>query len=211
MDTASQSFGRRLRLGRERQGISLDAIADSTKINRSLLADLERGDLSKWPPGIYRRAFVREYAGAIGLEADAVVAESLELFPEEGSPAGALSSAAKQSGELRLTLAEDPNEASLGALRRVLIAVAELSAVVALAWLLASLTEWSFWKVCSAIALSYYSVTAACSTRVPALRWAADRSLASASQQRDDMPTGSELIQLVLRKNAVRGADERTA
>ena len=49
MNTASLSFGRRLRLSRERLGISLEAIAASTKINRSLLADLERDDVSKWP------------------------------------------------------------------------------------------------------------------------------------------------------------------
>ena len=40
MNTASLSFGRRLRSGRERLGISLEAIAASTKISRSLLADL---------------------------------------------------------------------------------------------------------------------------------------------------------------------------
>ena len=85
MNTASLSFGRRLRSGRERLGISLEAIAASTKINRSLLADLERGDVSKWPGGIYRRAFVREYAAAIGLPAEEVLAEFSELFPEEGT------------------------------------------------------------------------------------------------------------------------------
>ena len=87
MNTASLSFGWRLRLSRERLGISLEAIAASTKINKSLLADLERDDVSKWPGGIYRRAFVREYAAAIGLPAEEVVAEFNELFPEEGTPA----------------------------------------------------------------------------------------------------------------------------
>ena len=81
MNTVSLSFGQRLRLSRERLGISLEAIAASTKINRSLFAELERDDVSKWPGGIYRRAFVREYAAAIGLPAEAVVAEFNELFP----------------------------------------------------------------------------------------------------------------------------------
>ncbi len=69
MNTALQSFGQRLRLARERLGIPIETIAESTKIKRSLFADLERGDLSKWPSGIYRRAFVREYAAMIGLPA----------------------------------------------------------------------------------------------------------------------------------------------
>ena len=33
-------------------------------------------------PGIFRRAFVRDYARAIGLEPDIVVREFLELFPD---------------------------------------------------------------------------------------------------------------------------------
>ena len=66
MDTAFDSFGRRLRSERERRGIVLESIAASTKIKASLLADLERGDLSNWPRGIFRRAFVREYAASVG-------------------------------------------------------------------------------------------------------------------------------------------------
>ena len=45
-------------------------------------ADRERDDVSKWPQGNYRRAFVREYAAAIALSAEVVVAEFLELFPD---------------------------------------------------------------------------------------------------------------------------------
>ena len=126
MNPASQSFGRRLRLERERLGISLEAIAASTKIKRSLLADLERDNVSKWPQGIYRRAFVREYAAAIGLPADAVVTEFLELFPEEGTPAGARSLRTESSNGLRLTLAENRNRELIGRVRRLLVATGEL-------------------------------------------------------------------------------------
>ena len=126
MNTGSQNFGRRLRLERERLGISLEAIAASTKISRSLFADLEQDDVSKWPPGIYRRAFVREYAAAIGLPAEAVVAEFLELFPEEGTPPGARSLSAEPSNELRLTLVEDRDQALMGIAQRLLVATVEL-------------------------------------------------------------------------------------
>jgi cytoskeletal protein RodZ len=43
------AFGRRLRDERERQGVTLEAIASTTKINASFLAALERGDVSAWP------------------------------------------------------------------------------------------------------------------------------------------------------------------
>jgi transcriptional regulator with XRE-family HTH domain len=75
-------FGARLRQHRERQGISLAAIAEQTKIKSSLLDGLERGDLSQWPAGLFRRAYVRSYANAIGMDPDAVVREFLNVHPE---------------------------------------------------------------------------------------------------------------------------------
>jgi hypothetical protein len=77
-----ESFGARLRVQRERQLVTLAAIAEQTKIKLSLLEGLERDDLSHWPEGIFRRAFVRGYARAIGLEPDVVVREFLELYPD---------------------------------------------------------------------------------------------------------------------------------
>jgi transcriptional regulator with XRE-family HTH domain len=80
-------FGVRLRRQRERRGVSLQHIAHDTKINSSLLADLERGDLSRWPAGIFGRAFVRSYAEAIGLEPREVLTEFVRLVPaNEGLP-----------------------------------------------------------------------------------------------------------------------------
>ena len=76
------SFGARLRERREQQQISLGTIAEQTKIKLSLLEALERGDVSHWPSGIFRRAFIRAYAHAIGLEPDVVVREFLELYPD---------------------------------------------------------------------------------------------------------------------------------
>jgi transcriptional regulator with XRE-family HTH domain len=77
-----ESFGARLRQRRERQQISLATISEQTKIKLSLLEALERDDVSSWPSGIFRRAFIRTYAQAIGLNADEAVREFLELYPD---------------------------------------------------------------------------------------------------------------------------------
>jgi len=77
-----ESFGARLRERRERQHVALATIAEQTKIKLSLLEALERDDVSHWPTGIFRRAFIRAYAHAIGLEPDVVVREFLELYPD---------------------------------------------------------------------------------------------------------------------------------
>jgi transcriptional regulator with XRE-family HTH domain len=77
-----KSFSARLRQRREQQQISLSTIAEQTKIKLSLLEALERGDVTHWPSGIFRRAFIRAYAHAIGLEPNVVVREFLEIYPD---------------------------------------------------------------------------------------------------------------------------------
>jgi transcriptional regulator with XRE-family HTH domain len=88
-----ESFGARLREERERHQITLTSIAEQTKIKLSLLEALERDDVSRWPAGIFRRAFVRAYAHAIGLEPDVVVREFLELHPDPIEEVATLSAA----------------------------------------------------------------------------------------------------------------------
>jgi transcriptional regulator with XRE-family HTH domain len=78
----SETFGARLRQRREGQEIALVTIAEQTKIKLSLLEALERDDVSHWPSGIFRRAFIRAYAHAIGLNPDVVVREFLEIYPD---------------------------------------------------------------------------------------------------------------------------------
>jgi hypothetical protein len=63
-----ETLGARLRQRREERGIALATIAQQTKIKESLLEGLEKDDLSQWPSKLYRRAFVRAYAQAIGLD-----------------------------------------------------------------------------------------------------------------------------------------------
>ena len=75
------TFGPRLRAERERRGISIETIASVTKVGGDLWDGLERNDFSRWPSGIFARAFVRDYARAIGLDADEVVDEFCRLFP----------------------------------------------------------------------------------------------------------------------------------
>jgi transcriptional regulator with XRE-family HTH domain len=77
-----EDFGERLRQERERRQISLESIAATSKVSVVHFRGLERGDLSKWPSGIFRRSFVKAYASAIGLDPDAVVREFLELYPD---------------------------------------------------------------------------------------------------------------------------------
>src|SRR5687767_6604500 len=82
------TFGGRLRHERERRKITIASIAENTKILGALLEGLENDDVSRWPTGFYRRAFIRAYATAVGLDAEAVVREFNERYPDpEATPA----------------------------------------------------------------------------------------------------------------------------
>ncbi len=76
------SFGPNLRRLRLQRGVSLEALAHSTKVSVALWEGLERNDLSRWPTGIYARGYVREYAYAIGEDAESVVDEFCRWFPQ---------------------------------------------------------------------------------------------------------------------------------
>jgi cytoskeleton protein RodZ len=73
-------FGGKLRLARERRGLSLRQIAASTKIPIAALEALERNDMSKLPGGIFSKAFVRSYALEVGLDPDETSREFLDRF-----------------------------------------------------------------------------------------------------------------------------------
>jgi transcriptional regulator with XRE-family HTH domain len=79
---SEETFGARLRRERERRHIALSSISANTKISVAYFEALERNDLSRWPAGIFRRAFIRAYAAGIGLDPDAITKEFLERFPD---------------------------------------------------------------------------------------------------------------------------------
>jgi hypothetical protein len=116
--TTAVSLCARLRSERERRQILLSSISANTKISAGLFEALERGDVSRWPSGIFRRSFIRAYAGAIGLDPDAIAREFLEQFPDPldpppvsatpaAAPAAAAGGPASTTG-LRLKLADTP-------------------------------------------------------------------------------------------------------
>ena len=80
--SAQEAFGPNLRRLRMQRGFLLEQIAEKTKVSVSLWAGLEKNDFSRWPTGIYARAFVREYASAIGEDPEATVDEFCRWFPQ---------------------------------------------------------------------------------------------------------------------------------
>src|SRR5262245_38329041 len=165
-DPASESLGARLRAARERRKVSIASIAESTKILGALLEGLEQDDVSRWPSGLYRRAFIRAYAVAIGLDPEPIVRAFLERFPdpEEASttppPATVVTVARPPRTGLRLTLAEHglpwaPKELFEEGRRRV-SAVAFDAFVLGVVGITAFLVAGAFWAPLAVTAAIYY-------------------------------------------------------
>lgn len=76
------SFGENLRRERELRGIDLREIAEATKISVRFLQALEQDRLDVLPGGLFPRAFVRQYARHLGLDAERLVAEF--VFAQSG-------------------------------------------------------------------------------------------------------------------------------
>ena len=77
-----EAFGPNLRRMRVQRGITLEQIAAATRIGRDLWAAMERNDFSRWPAGIYARAYLRAYALQIGADPDVTVDEFCRSFPQ---------------------------------------------------------------------------------------------------------------------------------
>lgn len=76
-----EAFGPNLRRIRVQRGISLERIAAGTKVGVELWDGMERNDFSRWPSGIYARAYIRAYALEIGVDPDTTVDDFCRWFP----------------------------------------------------------------------------------------------------------------------------------
>jgi cytoskeletal protein RodZ len=83
------SFGPALRRARQERGISLDDVARDTRLSKRYLLALEDESIQELPGGPYNRAYVRTYAGYLGLDPDTLVRD-YALEEEAQTKAGRL-------------------------------------------------------------------------------------------------------------------------
>jgi hypothetical protein len=178
-----RSFCARLKSERERQGTSLAAIAASTKIKASLLEALERGDLSRWPKGLYRRAFFREYVAAIGMPPEPTISNFVELFTDGDAPrvSSAAAAPAAEPDSLRLLFAPEPSAPTatstlLDAAARLGAAAVDICAVLALASIAAAVSTVHVAPVALCVGALFYVATTVTGVSPSFLLWTRVRS-----------------------------------
>ncbi|MBA4182228.1 MAG: hypothetical protein C0506_16715 [Anaerolinea sp.] len=90
-----QQRNRPPRLGLEesrvRRGITLEEIADATKISRRFLIAIEAGDYGVLPGGVFSTSYIRQYAEATGFDAGVI----LEHYVQSCLPAPAAAHAGR--------------------------------------------------------------------------------------------------------------------
>lgn len=79
---AGERVGEQLRLGRERLGLNVSAIADEQHLRPAVIQAIESGEYSKIDSELFLKGYVRAYARQVGLDADTVIADlDRELEP----------------------------------------------------------------------------------------------------------------------------------
>lgn len=73
--------GAKLKEARLSSGISLDSLQETTKIQKRYLVAIEEGNLHILPGKFYARAFIKEYATAVGLDPNELLEEHREELP----------------------------------------------------------------------------------------------------------------------------------
>jgi len=76
------NIGDRLKEARESHNISLDDLQESTKIQKRYLQAIEDGNFNLLPGTFYAKAFIKEYALAVGLDPKELLAEHSDELPE---------------------------------------------------------------------------------------------------------------------------------
>ena len=80
------SIGARLRRARKQRQLSLDQVAEVTRLRLHYLQALENDDLSAMPSAAQARGFLRIYAGYLGLDIDELLENPERLgLPQQSS------------------------------------------------------------------------------------------------------------------------------
>lgn len=75
-------LGQKLKEAREAKGLSIDQLHEITKIQKRHLVAIEEGNYDVLPGAFYARAFIKQYADAIGLNGEELLVEYQSTIPQ---------------------------------------------------------------------------------------------------------------------------------
>ncbi|WP_341301979.1 RodZ domain-containing protein [Lysinibacillus sp. FSL H8-0500] len=125
-------LGTRLKEARLSKGYSLDDLQEITKIQKRYLVGIEEGNYSIMPGSFYVRAFIKQYAEAVGLNAE----EILETYKNElpSTPNDQVSQSITNSPSRR-KVTKGPSNKLMEAMPKIIVALFIVVIIVAI-WVL---------------------------------------------------------------------------
>ena len=75
-------LGQKLKEARETKGLSIDQLHEITKIQKRHLVAIEEGNYDVLPGAFYARAFIKQYADAVGLNGEELLVEHQSTIPQ---------------------------------------------------------------------------------------------------------------------------------
>ncbi|PGM64198.1 helix-turn-helix domain-containing protein [Bacillus cereus] len=75
-------LGQKLKEAREAKGLSMDQLHEITKIQKRHLVAIEEGNYDVLPGAFYARAFIKQYADAVGLNGEELLVEYQSTIPQ---------------------------------------------------------------------------------------------------------------------------------
>lgn len=125
-------IGETLKETREEQNMSLDTLQEKTKIQKRYLHAIENGDFHVLPGTFYARAFIKEYAIAVGLDPDELLLAHQDEIPSTESE----QSAVPYSRMQRTRKKNEPKNTAVFSFIPTVIVVLLIVAVLFVAWTL---------------------------------------------------------------------------
>ncbi|MDM5247013.1 MULTISPECIES: helix-turn-helix domain-containing protein [unclassified Lysinibacillus] len=125
-------LGTRLKEARLSKGYSLDDLQEITKIQKRYLVGIEEGNYSIMPGSFYVRAFIKQYADAVGLNAE----EILETYKSElpGTKNDQVSQSMTNSPSRR-KVSKGPSNRMMEAMPKIIVGLFIIVIIVAI-WVL---------------------------------------------------------------------------
>ncbi|HFK1743948.1 TPA: helix-turn-helix domain-containing protein [Bacillus cereus] len=75
-------LGQKLKEAREAKGLTIDQLHEITKIQKRHLVAIEEGNYDVLPGAFYARAFIKQYAAAVGLNGEELLVEHQSTIPQ---------------------------------------------------------------------------------------------------------------------------------
>src|SRR5690625_4240497 len=126
-------IGEILKEARESQTISLESLQETTKIQKRYLVAIEEGNFNILPGTFYARAFIKEYALAVGLDPHTLLEEHKDEIPKTETEVEEQYSRMQRSRQQRHSTSRSPAVFSL--IPRIIV-ILLIIGIIFVAWTL---------------------------------------------------------------------------